>query len=218
MVERLAQSKAARKQEDEVKRLWEEKVGAKAPESEEEELSDTGAPGVPRLERHSPIEPAYNPSPIDHESFHLPVPARAPSRSTIKSSDEAFEYDSHLRRSLSSRTARQEMADLSPGSDANLGEDDMTNEEDTLAPPIVPFATPSRHVQHDSTSTQGTIQPSQGSTSPASTASRDALQSMMFVMGAGGQPKTHTRGDGSWPLEVEDAGSEWGTPARANGM
>lgn len=243
MVERLAERRAAReKEEAEVRQMWEERR-AMAEQVEDPESEPESPHPVPIVQRHSPGEPA-----IEQFSHHnvtfgnnqvqtLGVPERPVSRETMQSNGELFEYESHLRRSLSSsRTARNAVgvvSDTEPdtipapqGSDVeHLERDDnleryyhpsplIDQDEIDLAPPRPAFATPSRHVAQDSTSTEGTVQ---GDKSPGSDTSRDGLNSMMFVMGHGSQGGPgNSRQQGSWPTEVGGQGSsDWGTPQRS---
>ena len=133
----------------------------------------------------------------------------------MRSAEEAFEYEAHLRRSLSSRTARGANGTVEPArrtptpqileqpTSINLAPYELG---EVLTPPRPAFIMTSRHTPHSSTSTEGTVR---GETSPAST--RDGLGSMMFVMGGGGKQAQEAK----FPLEVEEnSGSEWETPAK----
>lgn len=180
---------------------------------------------LPVFQRTSPAA-----SPMPDYAVHmaddsLGVPDRPTSRGTMRS--EAFEYD-NLRRSLSSRTARKEMGivEAVPKVDhpSNVSEVDDDEEEEMTSPgihqaleeplplPRPQYATPSRHVAKGSTSTNGTLQ---GGHSPGdSIMSRDALGSMMFVMGGTVPTPGSGKSGEQWPSEVEEHGSDWGTPAR----
>jgi len=240
MVERLAERRAAReKEEAEVRQMWEERR-ALAEQVEDPGSEPDSDHAVPIVQRHSPGEPVVeqfsHSEGVTYAGTHnLGVPERPISRETMQSNGELFEYESHLRRSLSSRTARNAVgvvSDTEPetlpapqGSDVEqLERDDLERyyhpspivDQDVhdLAPPRPAFATPSRHVAQDSTSTDGTVH---GDKSPGSDTSRDGLNSMMFVMGHGSQGgPSDNRQQGSWPTEVGDQGSsDWGTPQRS---
>jgi len=240
MVERLAERRAAReKEEAEVRQMWEERraIAEQVEDAESEPESDHA---VPIVQRHSPGEPAVEQYGNTHGvtfggTQTLGVPERPVSRETMQSDGGPFEYD--LRRSLSStRTARNAVgvvSDTEPetltapqGSDVeHLERDELERyyhpspivdlDAYDLAPPRPAFATPSRHITQDSTSTDGTVQG--GEKSPGSDTSRDGLNSMMFVMGHGSQGgQGDNRQQGSWPTEVGDQGSsDWGTPQRS---
>ncbi|KAL7423227.1 hypothetical protein Q5752_002527 [Cryptotrichosporon argae] len=235
MVERLAERKAARQREEsEVRQLWEERraqadTAHQFDDAEDEPEVDVDAnpghdphdtrgtptPVVPvHVQESSPVEPdiASLPSPAYGT---LPIHDRAASRNTERSErsgDDAFEYEAHLRRSLSSRTARNEFAEAQgrprPSLDHTV---EQLHIEDDLPPPAPAFATPSRHAHQPSTSSQTTIQavPSPG----ASSVSGDGLTSSMFALGnplhdgISGSP-----GGGKWSTEVGENGSDWGTP------
>lgn len=244
MVERLAERRAAReKEEAEVRQIWEERRAAaehheersETPEMDTEEVEPEG----PLVHRSSPAEPPAEQMPHSvtfgqTETHTLGVPDRPISRETMRSNGGPFEYESHLRRSLSSRTARGAVgvvSDSEPdpvppvqGSDVEQldgrGESpapSTLDEHDNLdlTPPRPAFITPSRHVPHSSTSTDGTIQAGQSPGSDSSQ-SRDALNSMMFVMGGGGHANgVEGRPESGWPREVEESGStDWGSPSR----
>jgi hypothetical protein len=235
MVERLAARKAARDEEGaEVRRMWEERR-AEAAQIEEEDSASESEPesNLPVLQRHSPAEPPveqFNPSVTFGGAQTLGIPERPISRETMQSNGGPFEYESHLRRSLSSRTARNAVGVVSDTEPDRLPTPQANDVESLeryyhpspiipqdvhdLAPPRPAFATPSRHVAQDSTSTDGTIQ---GDKSPGSDTSRDGLNSMMFVMGSGSQGgRGNPRQENSWPTEVGDQGSsDWGTPQRS---
>jgi hypothetical protein len=231
MVERLAARKAARDEEEaEVRRMWEERR-AEAAQIEEEDSEPES--DLPVVQRHSPAEPPveqFNPSVTFGGTQTLGIPERPISRETMQSNGGPFEYESHLRRSLSSRTARNAVGVVSDTEPDHLPTPQANDVESLeryyhpspvipqgvhdLAPPRPAFATPSRHVAQDSTSTDGTIQ---GDKSPGSDTSRDGLNSMMFVMGSGSQAgRGNPRQENSWPTEVGDQGSsDWGTPQRS---
>ena len=228
MVERLATRKGSReKEEDEVRKLWEEKRVREAQDDvrhQDEGLEDKpvlglqGArgrqdeslmPSLPRVEKSSPIEPP----PVTEYPYGggdlLAAPERSMSRGTMRSTQEPFEYESHLRRSLSSRTARDGVttrATLTSG----LAADAVEEVHPAPSPPSSKYATPTRPI-HRETSTEITSHEEQ---TPGSVMSRDALGSMMFVMGRESANPVQRR-EGSWPMEVEDnSGSDWGTPAK----
>jgi hypothetical protein len=265
MVARLGERRAARQQEeDEVRRLWEEKRAAADPHGDDEgQVGAQEEHGIsPPQEDESQVLAAYDPREEEstdespHQALHVPqdtlpvlertspinspdpshiaqapvddtlgVPDRPISRGTMRS--EAFEYD-NLRRSLSSRTARKEMGIVEPiprvdQAHPEHGEEDIEEEvtnpsihqalEEPLTLPRPAYATPSRHTPNASTSTEGTVQ----NYSPGeSIGSRDALGSMMFVMGGSlAQNASAGRMGVDWPSEVEEhTGSDWGTPAR----
>lgn len=248
MVERLAERRAAReKEEAEVRQMWEEKRAA-AEQVEERrpktpEPAQEGAEGhIPLVHRSSPAEPPAEQMPHPHavtfgqtETHTLGVPDRPISRETMRSNGGPFEYDSHLRRSLSSRTARGAVGVISSDSETDPiptvqenAVEQLDRQYDSpspsypqdnmdLTPPRPAFITPSRHVPQSSTSTDSTIQAGQSPGSDSSQ-SRDALNSMMFVMGRGSQADVlETRLENSWPHGVEDSGStDWGTPSRGH--
>ncbi|WRT67712.1 uncharacterized protein IL334_004684 [Kwoniella shivajii] len=267
MVERLAERRAARqKEEEEVRRLWQERrVGLETEEvrSEDNDAAQEDAEGsyeakfdeehqiqsdehqqdfayvndlgvhhsaqpqgmfdeIPSFKRHSPQEPhqsAFPPGP-QADLLNLSTADRPISRGTLASSQEPFEYESHLRRSLSSRTARGGTGGEDPLPVITTTEQDghasglqshpvIHIDDEPLLPPQPHYATPPRgHMPHSSTSTQSTIR------SPHSPggSTLSGLDSMMFIMGgsAGLRPRTNAH---PWPQEILD-GSEWGTPAK----
>ncbi|WWD18401.1 hypothetical protein CI109_102851 [Kwoniella shandongensis] len=256
MVERLAERRAARqKEEEEVRRLWEHRRAiTKAEEQEydetedpeedehdqQEEDDDQGASGDDHVDvaSTSDTDPHLE---VGNPSSGLDVPLaadRSVSRGTMVSTQEPFEYESHLRRSLSSRTARGNIGgvvepvpttgahaesreghaehlqgDIQPTED-DLSAEDAVDDDSPLLPPQPSFATPTRNTPHSSTSTQSTMQ---GSQSPGSS-TLSGLDSMMFVVGGTGGPGVpglrgpDRHGEHNWPSEVE--GSDWGTPAK----
>ena len=246
MVERLAERRAARqKEEEEVRKLWEERRGtAHSVEYAIEDDSETGGDDVdqddgvqnqelggdpPALRRISPIEPAhpFNRNPGASDFLQLPDrdQDRPISRVTMKSTDEPFQYESHLSRSLSGRTARNVSVSISGNGETSQphtpdGTDTPSHTQDsslqdTLMLPNPVYATPTRHGPLGSTS----MHTLQESVSPGdSIMSRDALGSMMFVMGGGstsGQVSGVRPFEHNWPSEVEEnGGSEWGSPLR----
>lgn len=245
MVERLAERRAAReKEEAEVRQIWEKKRAAaeqveqrpKTPEPQPEHVERE----VPLVHRSSPAEPAAEQMPqtvtFDQTETHtLGVPDRPISRETMRSNGGPFEYDSHLRRSLSSRTARGAVGVLTsdtetdpiPSVEENHVEQ-LDRQYDSpspahvqdnldLTPPRPAFITPSRHIAQSSTSTDSTVQAGQSPGSDSSQ-SRDALNSMMFVMGRGSETNSlENRPESSWPHGVEDSSStDWGTPSRGH--
>lgn len=227
MVERLAERKAARqKEEDQVRRLWEEKRAAvdqgQHPDVEhgaDEDEEDVGrtSEDLPVVERTSPPDsPAHTAG-----GDMLAVPDRPISRMTTGSNTSPFEYEAHLRRSLSSRTARGAVgtvAEVAP----NVSVPQTHPEEGYeqlhdfgLGQPIshAPFITPTKPGQ-PSSSQQATSQ-SGYSPGSASIQSGDGLNSMMFVMGQGSASGVPITGDTSWPVTVSDvSGSNWGTPLK----
>ena len=243
MVMRLGERRAARQQEEEeVRRLWDEKRAAadrsndddddpanNDAETQDDEY-DTGARDVATRNIPQDVVPVvHDNSPAVHTattfSPHpandlLGVPERPISRSTMRSADEAFEYEAHLRRSLSSRTARGAVgtvAEPSPGVEDDTHREDEPVEQihepsihqalAPLAPPLPSYASPSRHTPQAFTSSEATVQ---GQSPGESVLSRDGLGGMLFVMGGTGSGKAD-----AWPSEVADhAGSDWGTPAR----
>ncbi|KAK4686095.1 hypothetical protein P7C73_g4037, partial [Tremellales sp. Uapishka_1] len=215
MVARLNARKVAREQEEgEVRQLWEDRVGRK---SEEAEAQDDEEIVVPRVENSSLVHSAPAMDPVPSHDL-LAVAPRSMSRGTMRSDNttgEAFEYEAQLGRSLSSRTAREAGTIPDIIIPRSSEESERSVDDEPLPPPLPPFATPTKHVAHSSTSTQGTIQ---GTASPgdSSTGTVDALNSMMFVLGGTSGPRGSGRGaDGSWPAEVEESGgSDWGTPAK----
>lgn len=265
MVERLAERKAAREQEErEVRELWEERRaavdqdeapdhipqdeireqhddppgGAETPaegdESGEDHFEDADSDTIPEVHRHSPVERhRMIRGESDQEEDRLGIPERPVSRGTMqsmRSAEEAFEYESHLRRSLSSRTARGAvgtsaevvgpMETTSPNVQPAIMEeieDQSIHQafDEPLPYPRPAYATPARHTPNASTSTNATAH---GNHSPGeSIVSRDGLGSMMFIVGRG---STQQNGpisplEGNWPSEVEEGnGSEWGTPGK----
>lgn len=157
---------------------------------------------------------------------------------------EAFEFDAHLRRSLSARTARTATRELgqSPSAvppteeeddDDEAGPDDPTldsrhfaaltqrdqaqpyDDVFDLTPPRPAFYTSSRDVASGSTSYENAGR-TMSSPSGDSLASRDPFGSMQFVMG-GPTTRGARPGQDSWPVEVGE-GSDYGTPMKhANG-
>lgn len=245
MVERLAERRAAReKEEAEVRQIWEEKRAA-AEQVEQKARTPEQVPkpletDVPMVHRSSPAEPPAEQMPqavtfAETETHTLGVPDRPISRETMRSNGGPFEYDSHLRRSMSSRTARGAVGVIASDTendsvpsvqenqveqlDRQYGSPSPSYAQDDLdlTPPRPAFITPSRHAAHSSTSTDGTIQDGQ---SPGSDSgqSRDALNSMMFVMDRGSQGENlENRPERSLPHDVEDGGStDWGTPSRGH--
>lgn len=113
MVERLAERRAARqKEEEEVRRLWEERKAATDPIGKGQ-AHDIGRPGTDEQEQFqvtSSVSKTYDDggvqiqAPTVASSNLLSAPERPVSGVTMQSAQ--FEYEDHLRRSLSSRTAR----------------------------------------------------------------------------------------------------------------
>ncbi|ORY31383.1 hypothetical protein BCR39DRAFT_558172 [Naematelia encephala] len=211
MVERLAERRAARDQEElEVRKLWQERRaevddGRSDQDSEEEEHI------IPLVNRSSPLEP-LKPTFTPPQDMDMLNPDRPISRNTMRSNAEPFEYEAHLRRSLSSRTARGAVG-TAPEILPRLAEPMQINATaEHLDPPHPTFVTPTRHVPHNSASTDHTIKDQ--SPSMDSAISGDALHSMMFVVGSGSNTSVAPR-QGSFPMGVEENGaSDWGTPAR----
>lgn len=266
MVAQLGKRREAREQEeDEVRKLWEERrAAADEANAGDKEVDGThltqidstqanpqdqaGAASltntdhrdevidhddIPSVQRFSPngrSDSIMERSQMSEDT--LGVPDRSISRGTMRSADEAFEYEAHLRRSLSSRTARgavgtaneaipkveasssirDSASDIHGDDQEEMHEHSIHQTLEPLPLPQPPFATPStsRHTPNASTSTQNTIK---GNHSPGeSVASRDALGSMMFVMGG---TSANAKTADNWPSEVDDqTGSEWGTPAK----
>ncbi|KGB74832.1 hypothetical protein CNBG_0670 [Cryptococcus deuterogattii R265] len=120
MVERLAERRAARqKEEEEVRRLWEErKAAANLIGKGQAHVIDR--PGKEEQERHQVTPSVSKPSGDDEPPIRaaataapnmLLAPERPVSGGTMQSAQ--FEYEDHLRRSLSSRTARGAMGAVS---------------------------------------------------------------------------------------------------------
>lgn len=269
MVERLAERRAARdKEEAEVRQLWEERraaADAQRPAStasaldhpiaddeedygeeedglgNQEELDDQ--PGVPIVTRSSPTEPQWT---DDAQALHpgdsLNVPDRSPSRSTTVSGDEAFEYESHLRRSLSGRTARGSdgvpaeaeppvvvpstapairggppalAPSFSQALDHAQGRDPHDDEEWDLEPPRPAFATPTRRVPAAGAGARDRGGEKANSPGTDSIVSRDGFGSMMFVVDERGSEAVPNVPTSDMPVGVEEGGgSEWGTPRK----
>ena len=209
MVARLGKARAERNQEQaEIRHLWEEKRRTVLGEGVAGNQSD-----------EIPDHPVTSDTGGSDSEGGLGVPDKRVSRITQGSNGEAFEYDSHLRRSLSARTARGALAvvgkrEALPSGSREIEQLDHQHYE--LERPSLPFATPSRHTPSASTSTDHTVR---ADGSPESAVSRDGFGSMMFVLGSGSAAGTLTSqsGQGSWPSEVEESGgSDWGTPVRGN--
>lgn len=244
MVARLGERRQARKEEeDEVRRLWEERRAAADLRGNEE-----GADGEDHVQDHDGGEvqedlddtcstadhrgipqdvlPVAQQGSAPHHSDGQPtgqspnellgVPDRPVSRSTMRSADSAFEYEAHLRRSLSSRTARGAVGTVTEAVPRNeeapvevehIHDQSIHQALEPLTLPRPPYATPTRHTPKSSTSTDSTVQ---GQSPGDSIMSRDGLGSMMFVMGGNGAADTS-----AFPSEVgENSGSDWGTPAK----
>ena len=251
MVERLAERRAAReKEEEEVRRLWEERRAAadasNAPSDEESERGEEQMEGededltetMPSFSRTSPVgervKARTNHLQGPREPSGLVVPDRPNSRGTMRSTDEPFQYESHLRRSLSSRTAKgaatvmaefhQRTMALHPPPHTPQNEErdrfegsirrDLAAGNAALGLSRPPFATPTRHAPQDPTSADLALA---ANVSPGeSIMSRDTLGSMMFVMGGRLSGSVgRVRSGENWPSEVEEnSGSDWGTPGR----
>ena len=248
MVERLGERRAARqKEEEEVRRLWEERRAvAEASNSanpdgdDDDDVDDMGmslededdmTETMPIFQRTSPVEPPSQSLAIPEAHGLLQAPDRPNSRGTTRSMDEPFQYESHLRRSLSARTARgaivameaqqrQSQAprqSLSPTQEDDLqphGNHEMSQSlalSESRMVPQVPFVTPTKH-RHSSMLTMAT--PGDSASPGDSMLSRDALGSMMFIMGRGsvtGPAGGSKTSEINWPSEVEDnSGSDWG--------
>lgn len=232
MVERLAGRRAVRqKEEGEMRVLWEKRRSAagSGPGSLDHDEEFQRDPSIPVLQRTSPIDSLFDDPRIDDRSGMLSPDDRPVSRGTVASGDGAFEYDSHLRRSLSSRTARGAVADAVVATQIPMSLEAPIFEQLNDAPghyhhphpgehvaqsnTQTAQATSSRHQANSSTSTQATILGKQSS--HGSIMSRDALGSMTFILGGSGTPKSGHLSDGSWPREMEsNSNSEWGTPAK----
>ena len=235
MVERLAESRSARKREDaNVRQLWEESRGIHredgSPKSERSAEDDKA--NLPILPAAGPVQ-SSQPQPNQGVVRDMQVPPEgAVSRNTAWSVEEAFEYEAYLRRSLSSRTAKVAMRtthdaaqgkpSLPPSEEEleQLHDSEQSIQrhlEEALPPPRPAYADPTRHAPQSSTFTFGTARGDKSS-GGASTTSGDARGSMMFIMGRGsGSVSTgdlHQR-EGNWPVGVEDnGGSDWNTPAK----
>lgn len=187
MVERLAERRAARQQEEEeVRKLWEERRHTRG--SAKIQVDAPSAESTPsRRAVAVPVPASAPPANASSGSFSssqiaavggisgaaalgaagflgrdlLSGPDRTPSRSTERS-DDVFEFQSHLSRNISTRTAKTEFAETSPvtrpsplyqaiadkgnvdyikgGDDAVYGEDDRT----PLDIPELPLLTPTK--------------------------------------------------------------------------
>ncbi|WVO15789.1 hypothetical protein L204_103451 [Cryptococcus depauperatus] len=249
MLEQLAKRREARqKEEEEVRQLWEQRRAnvETAPKNQNIDGSPQGRPTIIFDKSTDQSKPGLN-QPQARTADLLVAPERSASRGTMQSAQ--FEYEGHLRRSFSSRTAIGAVG-TDPEHVPIINEVDSKRKEETeanlnqlvnattptlpqgelaqatdlyklvgdsespLKLPLPPFATPSRHTPHSSTSTQDTIQGHQfmESSTPEGS-SRSGLNSIMFVMGA----KSHdgqlgrTTTETQWPSEVSE-GSDWGTP------
>jgi hypothetical protein len=194
---------------EEVRQIWQEKRAAASQATSHYSEQELALPVVQQN-----IPKAVEAVEMSQHQDALMVPERPISRSTMRSGEEAFEYESHLRRSLSSRTARGAGGTIPETTSVTTTQPEVEELQaqpqspyfqlgPNLAVREAPFATPTRR-QQDVTSTF------HQSPSSESTMSKDGLGSMMFVMGGEG---TDARKEGHWPVEV-DHGS-WGTPLRS---
>ncbi|BEJ17651.1 hypothetical protein CspHIS471_0610520 [Cutaneotrichosporon sp. HIS471] len=172
MVERLGARRAARQQEEtEVHQLWEERRRTRGSQKGIDISTPDGTPPRPAA-----APPAIAPVKPPPTAFAAAVGAggiaallgnagseRTASRST-QHSDNVFEYEAHLKRSMSTRTARTEMMDESPASESRPAFDDMgdisgdhgVDDPTPLPIPELPFTTPKKHAPTESISSSGT--------------------------------------------------------------
>ncbi|WVQ72844.1 hypothetical protein IAR50_002405 [Cryptococcus sp. DSM 104548] len=205
MVERLAERREASKNEEaEVRRLWEERQAAA-------ESQDTGLAKKSQDLAQSPPSRLGKPD-TAASSDMLAAPAvddeRPTSGGTFRSAQ--FEYEDHLRRSLSSRTARGAMGTapepvpttVTDPQDVEPEEEHLTTptfvrsgdvtgaaaeaylDNSPLLPPQPSFATPTRYTNHDSTLSNSTVQGegTPNSFTPGDSSTTTGLDSMMFFM------------------------------------
>ncbi|ODO05594.1 hypothetical protein I350_04652 [Cryptococcus amylolentus CBS 6273] len=234
MVERLAERREASKNEEaEVRRLWEERRAAAA------DLPDSG-PIKDSQDSVAQSSPARLGKPLPAASNDmLAAPTidndRPISGGTFRSAQ--FEYEDHLRRSLSSRTARgalgtapepvptivmdsqglePEEEHLNTPTSVRPGDTAATEvylDESPLLPPQPSFATPTRYTNHETVADEGTPTTS----TPGDSTTTSGLDSMMFVMnGTPTGQHVNQAGvtEGNWPSDIGEGGSEWGTPSR----
>lgn len=237
MVERLGQRDANRdKEQAEVRQMWEERraaaesAGGSHADTETPRLQavqESTTPAVPTLARTLPVNLAAPQRSNTNVTFGstdaLMVPERPASRDTMRSNGEAFEYEAHLRRSLSSRTARGAVGTVEKAAADNAsdipeveqlqmqqvhqnssGSQRLDPIDTDLRPRVVaPAKRSPRSSVHDVQSPNG-----------SSFRSGDALGSMMFVLGGNSASASQPRSE-HYPSGVEEhGGSEWGTPAR----
>lgn len=175
MVERLGARRAARQQEDsEVRQLWEERRRTRGSQKGIDIATPDGTPPRPAA---PPVSAPAKPPPTAFAGAlaagagatgaatflaTTAVADRTPSRSTQRS--DVFEYESHLKRNASARTARTEALDGSPVSDSRplfedmgeIGGEHGVDDPTPLEIPELPFATPTKHSTHESISSSAT--------------------------------------------------------------
>ena len=219
MMERLGKRPGTReKEEEEVRQLWQQRRAEAERQSNRvsTSASDTdGGGGVTQEEaddERSVTAQGYHDTTDSEREEHLVVQDRPPSRATTTSVGEAFEYSGHLRRSMSSRTARNAPG-LITEAVPNIHAQSPENVQEQLQSPIVgesgpPVLAPAIHTPVRPGTQVVSSEPADHGSSPsaASTSTRDPLNSIMFVVGG------HRSGE-SFPVEVSN-GSEWGTPAK----
>ncbi|CAK9785052.1 hypothetical protein CC85DRAFT_262974 [Cutaneotrichosporon oleaginosum] len=171
MVERLGARRAARQQEEqEVRQLWEERRRTRGSQKGIDISTPDGTPPRPA------VAPSVAPVKPPPTAFAAAVGGgglaallasagsdRTPSRST-QHSDNVFEYEAHLKRSMSTRTARTEAMEESPAFESRPAFDDMgeiggdhgIDDPTPLPIPELPFATPKKHTAHESISSSAT--------------------------------------------------------------
>ncbi|GMK57728.1 hypothetical protein CspeluHIS016_0405620 [Cutaneotrichosporon spelunceum] len=172
MVERLGARRAARQQEEtEVRQLWEERRRTRGSQKGLDISTPDGTP--PRPAAAPPTTASAKPPPT---AFAAAVGAggvaallgnvgsdRTASRNT-QHSDNVFEYEDHLKRSMSTRTARTEAMGESPASESRPAFDDMgdvggdhgVDDPTPLPIPELPVTTPTKHVPTESVSSSDT--------------------------------------------------------------
>lgn len=171
MVERLGARRAARQQEEhQVRQLWEERRRTRGSQKGIDISTPDGTPPRPA------VAPATAPAKPPPTAFAAAVGGgsfaallahagadRTPSRST-QHSDNVFEYEAHLKRSMSTRTARTEAMEGSPASESrpvfddmgDIGGDHGVDDPTPLPIPELPFATPKKHAANESISSSAT--------------------------------------------------------------
>lgn len=171
MVERLGARRAARQQEEtEVRQLWEERRRTRGSQKGIDISTPDGTPPRPQA---PPASVPAKPPPTAFAGLAAGggVAAllassgadRTPSRSTQRS-DDVFEYEGHLKRTMSTRTARTDAFDGSPASESRplfedmgeIGGEHGVDDPTPLEIPELPFATPTKHYTHESISSSAT--------------------------------------------------------------
>lgn len=189
MVERLAERRAARqKEEQEVRVLWEERRRTKQLSMMSGSRDSAASSSTNTEQQRTPL---YSPQAVTANSISPlasiallgrgPVPAAA-DRNSEPSEEGAFEFESHLNRSVSTRTARsargeviepkvpsplsengdvyddgnRDTKDYSEQSHSYHGDHEILEQQDL---PNRPFAGAPRHATQASTSSQGTVVP-----------------------------------------------------------